>query len=140
MCYERQRAQVGGQLTSIAEVTPAKTSTPSYWACQGQLAQHCGTAFNNVPRDKCMACAHNHLPELLKNGCSVNLIAKACSEPRGCTDAVRTSCAPSNITSACRKQNNTACKQCEKCAFSSQTTSAANCSFELVFNLSLIHI
>ena len=132
MCYGRQqatRAQL--QRASTAGLTPSKTA--SYWACQSQLAEHCGTAFNNVPRDKCMSCAHDHLPELLNNGCTADLIAKACSEPQGCTDAVRNSCDKSGAASACRK-NQTACKECEQCAFRSPSTSAANCSFELLYD------
>ena len=132
MCYDRQNAaQTQLQLAGTAALAPAKSA--SYWACQGALAQHCDTAFNSVPRDKCMSCAHDHLSELLNNGCSVDLIAKACSEPHGCTDAMQASCGKSGTASACRKQNQTACKECEQCGFRSPLTSAANCSFELLY-------
>ena len=132
MCYDRQKAaQTQLQLAGTAALAPGKSA--SYWACQGALAQHCDTAFNSVPRDKCMSCAHDHLSELLNNGCSVDLIAKACSEPHGCTDAMQASCGKSGTASACRKQNQTACKECEQCGFRSPLTSAANCSFELLY-------
>jgi hypothetical protein len=138
MCYSRQKkaqapvaASVAARANAVAGLT-ARTS-PSYWECQGQLAQHCGTFSKNIPRDKCMSCAQSHMAELLKNGCSAEMIAKGCSEPQGCSDAVRQSCGKSAAATSCHhKKNQSACKECELCAYRSPATSAANCSFELV--------
>jgi hypothetical protein len=119
MCYDRQRAQAqAAAQATAAGALQRPPSSGSYWACQGQLAKHCDTFFHQVPRDQCLACAERHKSELFANGCTTALIAKACSEPRGCSAAVHQSCGSSAAATACHMEHNqTACKECEQCAF-----------------------
>ena len=144
MCNKPQAAKywrgVAGRQADAMRVIKDPPSSPSYWSCNGAIADKCGgwTAYKDP--SGCRQCGTAHLAKgdpRFQSSCNAGFIEKVCTGPSpACARTIRTACGGAAGNGNCSRGNSTQCKQCENCAFGGQARTAAiaaNCSFDVLF-------